>query len=244
MTIPKSWLVPCRMGAIVAHWTAGAHKASPEDRDHYHILIENDGALVRGEHPIDDNVNIADNNYAGHTRNFNSGVIGISVCCMSGAQERPFKPGKFPMTKTQWEAMAQVAAELCKFYSIPVTPRSVLQHGEVQKTLGIQQRGKWDCMVLPWEPRATDAGDRFRKLVSVNLQLLLTKAEGITSGVVRVAADDVLNMRAGPSVRDKIVAELPNGTKVKIISDPAANWINVEALGKSGWVAARFVDMS
>lgn len=232
------------MGAIVAHWTAGAHKASALDREHYHIIIEDDGRLVRGDHSIDDNVNTADGNYAAHTRGFNAGVIGISVCCMADAKERPFNAGKFPMTKTQWEAMAQVAAELCKFYSIPVTPKTVLQHGEVQKTLGIQQRGKWDCMVLPWEPRATDAGDRFRALVNAGLQSLLTKAEGITTGFVRVAADDALNMRAGPSARDKIVAELPNGTRVKIVSDPAASWINVEALGGSGWVAARFVDMS
>ncbi|PLU82213.1 N-acetylmuramoyl-L-alanine amidase, partial [Sinorhizobium medicae] len=36
-----------KMGRIICHWTAGAHKASDFDRGHYHILIEDDGKLVR-----------------------------------------------------------------------------------------------------------------------------------------------------------------------------------------------------
>lgn len=71
------------MRRIVCHWTAGSHKASALDRTHYHILIEDDGNLVRGTHPISDNVSTADGNYAAHTRRLNTGSIGVSVCCMA-----------------------------------------------------------------------------------------------------------------------------------------------------------------
>jgi hypothetical protein len=170
--VPKSWMPKAAMQRIVFHWTAGAYRASALDRKHYHILIESDGNLVRGVHSIADNASTADNHYAAHTRRLNTGSIGISVCCMAGARERPFDAGRFPMTETQWRTMAQVAADLCETYSLSVTPQTVLGHGEVQGILGVTQRGKWDPMVLPWEPAlsATQVGERFRNLVSTLLQ--------------------------------------------------------------------------
>lgn len=165
--VPADWMPPCRMKAIVAHWTAGAHKASAVDREHYHILIEADGKLVRGDHEISDNVSTADDDYAAHTRHFNTNTIGIAVCCMADANEKPFRAGKFPMTEFQWATMAHVAANLAAQYVIPVDRKHVLQHGEVQKNLEIMQRGKWDCMVLPWNKKLTyeQAGDAFRAAV-------------------------------------------------------------------------------
>jgi N-acetyl-anhydromuramyl-L-alanine amidase AmpD len=165
--VPASWMPNCSMKRIILHWTAGAHRASSLDLAHYHILIEDDGKLVRGTHSIKDNVSTADNVYAAHTLRLNTGSIGVSVCCMAGAVESPFNPGSFPMTQTQWETMSQVVAELCQVYDISVTPDTVLGHGEVTKNLGINQRGKWDPMVLPWDTSLSkkQVGDIFRQKV-------------------------------------------------------------------------------
>lgn len=159
------------MRRIIVHWTAGAYKASSLDLAHYHILIEEDGRLVRGTHSILDNVFTGDSRYAAHTLRLNTGSIGVSVCCMAGASEQPFVPGSFPMKELQWNVMAQVVAELCHEYEISVTPQTVLGHGEVQANLQVSQHGKWDPMVLPWEPslRPKQVGTKFRDLVKQHL---------------------------------------------------------------------------
>lgn len=165
--IPKTWMPKVQMRRIVCHWTAGTYQASALDRKHYHILVEGDGNLVRGKHSIADNQSTTDGKYAAHTARLNTGSIGLTVCCMAGARERPFDPGRFPMTERQWRTMAQAAADLCVAYEIPVTSRTVLGHGEVQRNLGVAQSGKWDPMALPWEPRlpTEQVGERFRELV-------------------------------------------------------------------------------
>ncbi|MEX0272310.1 N-acetylmuramoyl-L-alanine amidase [Leptolyngbyaceae cyanobacterium UHCC 1019] len=165
--VPKSWMPNCSMKRIILHWTAGGYKASSLDLAHYHILIEDDGNLVRGTHSIQDNVSTGDAVYAAHTFRLNTGSIGVSVCCMTEAKEQPFDSGSSPTTQIQWQTMAQVVAELCQFYDIPVTPQTVLGHGEVEQTLGIDQSGKWDPMVLPWNPTLSkkQVGNEFRAIV-------------------------------------------------------------------------------
>lgn len=169
--IPKEWLSNVKMRRIIIHWTAGAYKANSIDRAAYHILIEGDGDIVRGTHSIADNVTTADGKYAAHTLGSNTGCISISMCCMGGCVERPFKAGRWPLTPVQWETAAKVAAELSPFYEIPVTNTTILGHGEVQKNLGITQRGKWDPMVLPWNTSLSyaEVGDTFRGLVRAAL---------------------------------------------------------------------------
>jgi len=166
--IKPSWMPKCKMDRIILHWTAGAYTASSIDKQHYHILVEGDGGLVQGDHTIDDNVNTKDDDYAAHTRGANTRAIGVSACSMAGAQEKPFKPGSSPLKKGQWLQMAAVAAELARFYKIPVSPTTILGHGEVQKNLGIAQKGKWDPLVLPWDPKLTRAqvGKMFREEVA------------------------------------------------------------------------------
>jgi N-acetyl-anhydromuramyl-L-alanine amidase AmpD len=170
--VPKDWMPNCSMKRIILHWTAGEHRASSIDLAHYHILIEADGKLVRGTHSIKDNVSTADNIYAAHTFRLNTGSIGVSVCCMGGAKERPFHPGNSPMTEKQWKTMAQVVAELCQFYDIPVTQKTVLGHGEVTTHLGKDQSGKWDVMVLPWNLslNKTEVGNLFRSMVKKKIE--------------------------------------------------------------------------
>lgn len=173
--IPASWMPKCNMKRIVAHWSAGAHKASALDREHYHIIFQGDGSPVRGDHSIDDNVNTGDDDYAAHTRGCNTGAIGVSLACMVGAIEKPFDPGKQPMTRKQWDAMTTGIAELCKFYGIPVTTKTVLSHAEVQSTLGIRQNGKWDFTRLAFDASVVGAkacGDKMRAEVSAKLGCL------------------------------------------------------------------------
>lgn len=163
--VPVDWMPPARMQRIIVHWTAGGHKASGLDRTHYHILIEDDGKLVRGTPSIDLNQAPVRRGYAAHTLNCNSGSIGVSLCCMAGAVESPFSAGSAPMTRRQWETLPKVLAALCKRYGIPATPQTVLSHAEVQDTLGIKQRGKWDISRLAFDPIVRGAracGDLFR----------------------------------------------------------------------------------
>lgn len=163
--VPADWMPPAKMQRIIVHWTAGGHVASGLDKEHYHLLIEADGRLVRGVPTIDLNQVPARKGYAAHTLNCNSGSIGVSLCCMAGAIESPFNAGKAPMTEVQWNRLPQVLADLCRRYGIPVTPQTVLSHAEVQGTLKIAQRGKWDIARVAFNPSIVGAkacGDIFR----------------------------------------------------------------------------------
>ena len=75
----------CDMTYVTLHWTAGAYVASAADKEHYHIIVESDGKLVRGDKPISANVSTADDNYAAHTASANTKNIGIACGCMAGA---------------------------------------------------------------------------------------------------------------------------------------------------------------
>ncbi len=155
--VPSSWLSPVKMIGIVFHWSAGAHIASGLDKTHYHIIIEGSGNLVRGK-DIAKNAAPLPADYAAHTKGHNTSIIGVSLACMAGAQESPFKAGSAPMTPTQWGRLPIVLADLCHAYKIPVTRQTVLSHAEVQKTLGIKQNGKWD---ITWTPGMVKPGSAF-----------------------------------------------------------------------------------
>ncbi|MCZ7974345.1 N-acetylmuramoyl-L-alanine amidase [Agrobacterium salinitolerans] len=170
--VPADWMPSAKMDRIICHWTAGTHKATEFDRGHYHILIEADGNLVRGIPSIKLNEAPAKKGYAAHTLNCNTGSIGLSLCCMGGSVEAPFMPGKYPMTKAQWEKLTSVVADLCRKYSIKVTDRTVLSHAEVEHNLGIAQRGKWDFTVLAFDlsiKGARACGDKLRAEVLAKL---------------------------------------------------------------------------
>lgn len=167
--IPLDWMPPARMARIVFHWTAGTHKASDFDRKAYHLLIEGDGSLVRGHHGIDENAFPIDRrSYAAHVADANTGSIGVSLCAMAGAKERPLITGPYPITEDHLDALIAVMATLCATYDIPVTRQTVLSHAEVEPTLGIKQRNKWDIMWIPGMERAGDPitiGDAIREQV-------------------------------------------------------------------------------
>lgn len=156
------------MKRIIWHWTAGAHTPSNVDKSHYHLIIDGAGNIHDGKWPISANEEPKKGAYAAHTLNCNTGSIGIAVAAMSGAQERPFNTGAHPITPEQVAALVKLTRSLCKTYGIPVTRETVLSHAEVQSTLGIKQRGKWDISWLPGmnEPsNPVKVGDHLRGLV-------------------------------------------------------------------------------
>lgn len=170
LLVPLSWMPRCSILRVIVHWTAGQHRASSSDREHYHALVEGDGSLVRGTPTIDKNdASGIKTGYAAHTLNCNTGSAGVSMCCMAQAEESPFSPGPAPMTEVQWIAMTRVVADLCRWYGIPITDRTVLTHAEVQPNLGITQRGKWDVTRLPFNSRVVGhraVGDLLRQQVA------------------------------------------------------------------------------
>ena len=137
------------MKRIIVHWTAGTHTPSNLDKQHYHFIIDGAGKVHPGKFPVEANAKPVKGRYAAHTLNCNTGSIGVAVAAMAGAVERPFDPGKHPITQAQVDALAALCRTLAKQYGIPVTPQTILTHAEVQPTLGIKQRGKWDITWLP-----------------------------------------------------------------------------------------------
>jgi hypothetical protein len=179
--IPEEWLIPARPVRVVLHWTAGAYRVSELDRSHYHVILQDDAALkqgedvrpVRGRFSIADNDRTGDGRYAAHTRGLNGHSVGLSIACMAGAVQGGAH-GRYPMTRRLWERLAQGAAEVCRHYGIPVTPHTVLQHGEVQRQLGVAQRGKWDCCELSFDRSLSpvEVCEQFRRKVAWYLERL------------------------------------------------------------------------
>jgi N-acetyl-anhydromuramyl-L-alanine amidase AmpD len=156
------------MKRVIVHWTAGTNKASLEDEQHYHYIIQGDGSIMLGAHTLKDNDNVADGKYAAHTRGCNEDSIGVSLCGMYGAVESPFKKGRYPINERQWRVMLWLVSRLAKQHNIPITPQTILTHAEVEGTLKIKQAGKWDITRLPWDSSvvgATAVGNLMRKSI-------------------------------------------------------------------------------
>lgn len=157
------------MKRIVMHWTAGTGVASASDLDHYHAVTQANCKTVYGKYKPEHNESTKDGHYAAHTRALNTGAIGLAMCGMTGAQERPFNPGNHPLNGEQVKAFAGMVAEFAETYGIPVTRKTILWHSEVEPTLGVWQRGKWDAawlpgMVGPGDP--VEVGDSMRYMIA------------------------------------------------------------------------------
>jgi hypothetical protein len=147
------------MNRITLHHTGGVHTAGAADRAAYHRLVQGDGSVVEGVHPITANAPgkpLAAGRYAAHTRGLNTGNIGVSLCAMGGAVWANPTACKWFPTAVQVNAMVVEVARLARAYGIPVDRRTVLTHAEVEPTLGVAQRGKWD---FDYDPSG-NRGDR------------------------------------------------------------------------------------
>lgn len=158
---------------IHLHWTAGADGVIDLERHHYNGIVDRAGNRWDGKYRFEAQARYQIGSAASHTLNANTGAIGLAADAMGGAVERPFDPGPCPLTWPQLRELAAWTAELCVAYDIPVTKWSVLTHAEVQQTLGIRQRNKWDYMWLPDMDAPGDAiavGDRLRAMVIEQMQ--------------------------------------------------------------------------
>lgn len=165
---------------IHLHWTAGAEGVIHLERKAYNGLVDHDAERHLGVHSFEDQARYRVGvRGASHTRNSNTGCIGLAVDAMAGAQESPFNAGSAPATWEQIEEMCAWAAELALDYDIPVTRYSILMHSEVQPTLGIRQKWKWDLNWLPDMDRPGDpieCGDRLRSLITDKMEVLTFKS--------------------------------------------------------------------
>lgn len=154
------------------HWTAGAYGEIQMELDHYNFLIDKNGHEVAGTFPAETQAHYSPGRAASHTLNANTGSIALSVDCMAGAVERQFRAGRHPMTEGHLQGLVRLTARLCASYDIPVSRYSTLSHAEIQPTLGIKQRLKWDICWLPGMKGPGDpieVGDRIRAMVKAAL---------------------------------------------------------------------------
>ena len=246
--VPASWMPSVAMKRIHVHWTAGGYTANSTDKNAYHILIQGDATLVRGNKSIAANAAGSGLPQASHTKNANTGAIGVSICSMMQAVESPFSAGPAPLLLVQWQRMVAVVADLADFYGIPVTPVTILTHAEVQPNLGIQQNAKWDIVRLPFLPAVVGhkaVGDKLRLEVA---QVL----DGVQPGIGPIPQDmrlprfrvfgvapSTLNFRASPGGEKKGV--LPEGTIVEKLSASGDWWQVRTPAGFVGWVAHSFL---
>lgn len=162
-----------RLHRIHWHWTAGAYGPIRVEIKAYNGLVDQHGNRFDGKHRFEAQARYQVGRAASHTLNGNTGAIGLAADAMAGAQERPFEVGSAPMTEAQlWELCAWTA-ELCALYWIPISPYSTLSHAEVQPTLGIRQRWKWDIRWLPGMESVGDAravGNRLRAMTAEKAQ--------------------------------------------------------------------------
>jgi len=169
---------------VTMHWTAGTHTANRVDRQHYHRLYEGDGAIVLGDHTPEDNRDTSDHVYARHTANLNTRNLGVALCAMRDAREAPFHAGSHPITRAQVDAMVRDVAAQCLEYGVPVTRQTVLTHAEVERTLGVAQKQKWDITWLPGMTRPGDAievGDTIREMIREEMIREAQRAMGVAS---------------------------------------------------------------
>lgn len=144
---------------VIWHWTAGANGIIALEKEAYNFLHDTKGNTYDGFHTVasqamyDWRKGIG----ASHTRNMNSGWIGESVDAMAGAkQTNPITWGSHPITWEGIDAMLEHTMDMCNEYHIPVSKWTTLSHAEVQPTLGVTQKWKWDYTVLPGDTKSGD----------------------------------------------------------------------------------------
>lgn len=154
---------------VVWHWTAGANGLIELEKKAYNFLHDTKGNTYDGNATIAEQVMYDWRRGIGasHTKSMNTGWIGLSVDAMAGAvQTNPITWGSHPITWEGIDAMLEQTADLHREYGFPISRWTTLSHAEVQPTLGVKQRWKWDYVVLPGDTKSRDpveVGDILRE---------------------------------------------------------------------------------
>ena len=155
-----------KLDKITIHWSVTGYKVTPDCLEHYHFVIEGDGAIKICNRPPESNLpsSVQKGTYQAHCGGGNSSNIGVSMASMVG-YEGPNHVGEAPITAVQFEACMKFVASLCKKYNIPVTPTTVFTHYEFGLSHPTtSSAGKIDINHLPHLPnlKAEEIGNFIR----------------------------------------------------------------------------------
>lgn len=249
--VSSEWMPDAPMTRVHLHWTGGSYLASKTDLNAYHILIEGSGSVVRGNKSIAANAPGSTLKAASHTLGANTGAIGVSMCCMAGAVEKPFSAGRYPLTRVQWDKAMEVIAILARRYNIPVTPITILTHAEVEPNLGIRQKNKWDIVCLAFDDSVAVGCQKIGRLMRLTVAQILDKntqsekfsqfpsSMRLPKFRVSGVAPSSLNFRDAPNGSKK--GELLEGSLVERLAIDG-HWSYIRtSRGYVGWVYSEFL---
>lgn len=171
-SIPSLRELPAPPRRIILHWTGGGPRANSVDRKAYHYVVEHDGNIVQGVHPVAHNMQRTwGDNYARHTGGMNSFSVGISFAGMMNSVSA-MNPGPAPLKPGQVMAGLRFAAECCMAWNLdPLDPRQVFHHREAWELHGVKgtrNHTKPDITYLPFMPelRRTETGPWLRRKIA------------------------------------------------------------------------------
>lgn len=197
------------MNRVTWHHTGGGYEPSAVDLKAYHLLIDGDGESHEGTHAIEANApgrKLVSGLYAAHTRGLNSGNIGLAVCSMvGGVWDRPTASRAFPKP-AQIDALVAETVRLCRVYGIIPTRSHTLSHAEVEPTLGVKQKQKWDfdyCIRSVDGRDPVAIGDELRKEVALKLDGVAPVVPGSSRPIIRQGATgpDVVRLQTALGIR-------------------------------------------
>jgi len=153
------------------HWAGSGYNIGWDTVKHYNGFFDHEGNEYDGGAPpqqqafyIPGKVGVS------HTRNANTGAVGLSISGMTDSEVNwgtgKVNQGTYPITWAAVDAMLEKTAELCRRFEIIPSPWTTLTHAEVQSNLNIKQRGKWDIRVMPESDELLSpwvAGSQLRK---------------------------------------------------------------------------------
>lgn len=170
------------MNRLTWHHSGGGYKPSETDLLHYHFVIDGDGEVHHGNHTVDENssgLRLIEGHYAAHTWKLNSGNIGAAVAAMAGGQWADPYGCKAPVRNVQIDSLITLSAALVVTYDVAVDREHTLSHAEVQPTLGVTQRNKWDFDYDPRRKLSTRdpvlIGDELRQELLIKLKQIVPK---------------------------------------------------------------------
>ncbi len=162
-----------RIDRVYFHWSGGDYETVFPA---YHFCVSQSRGQVLVSQTNDLRANMRDvragGEYAAHTQGRNSYAAGIALMGMHDATPSDF--GLYPITRPLYEGLCRVAAELVRFYRIPLDRSSVLTHAEAAAEdgyFGERHGERWDIARLSPDGRPLDSrdalttGDELREIV-------------------------------------------------------------------------------